>query len=472
MRTNEPTNLDFNRLPPQALELERAVLGALLLESKAIKEIDMSPDDFYHEKNKVVFRAIESLISKRNPVDILTVYQELVSRGDGARVDAVYLSDLLDVASSAHIEYHAKIVKQKALARKLINFSNEAANRAYDETTDIQDTLEYLEHNFTAIRAGGASTSFLDMRGAISRTLDYLALIQNKRASGESVAIPTGLKQLDNQINGGWSSPDLIILGGRPSMGKTQFALHFAKTASANDKHCLFVSIEMTVEQLILRLLTEDDRLNLHAMKTGQMRQEEWGFIDEKIATIQNSKLLIADDYDVRYLQNIKSLARQLKRDGKLDLLIIDYLQLIKTNQRFGTRDLEVGFITGELKNLAKELDIPVILLAQLKRSPNGEKARIPALDDLRESGNIEQDADKVIFPHRPSYYNPDDVDVNGRSWQNRGLLIIGKNREGEKDKAVYFKTDDRFKKIFDDEPIIMTNRQVQANKQEKDLPF
>lgn len=472
MKIQGQANLDYNKLPPQAIELEKAVLGALLLESKAIQKIDMSADDFYNEKNKIVFQAIESLISKRDPVDILTVFQELISRGDSEKVDAIYLSELFEVASSAHIEFHAKIVKQKAVARKMIALASEVEKRAFDETVDVYDTLEYLEHNFTAIRAGGASTGFLDMRGAITQTLDYLAQIQNKRASGESLAIPTGLEQLDNQINGGWSSPDLIILAGRPSMGKTQFALHFAKVASANDKHCLFVSIEMTVEQLMLRIFTEDDRLSLHNMKTGQMRADEWGYIDEKIATIQNSKLLIADDYDVRYLQNIKTLARQLKRDGKLDLLIIDYLQLIKTNQRFGTRDLEIGFITGELKNLAKELRIPVMLLAQLKRSPNGEKARIPALDDIRESGNVEQDADLVIFPHRPSYYNHDDVDASGRSWQNRGLLIIGKNREGEKDKAVYFKTDDRFKKIYDDEPISIVNRAVGTKKETKNLPF
>lgn len=234
-------------------------------------------------------------------------------------------------------------------------------------------------------------------------------------------------------------------------MGKTQFALHFAKAASEAEKHCLFVSIEMTAEQLIMRMLTEDERLNLYDMKTGQLGREEWICIDENIREIENNKLFIADSYHIRYLNSIKSLARKLHRTDQLDLLIIDYLQLIKTNQTFGTRDLEIGYITGELKSLAKELNTPVILLAQLSRPPKGTKVQIPVLSDLRESGNIEQDADKVIFPHRPSYYDTEAVESNGRRWKNRGVLIIGKDREGAKDEKVYFQTDDRFKKIWDD---------------------
>jgi replicative DNA helicase len=186
-------------------------------------------------------------------------------------------------------------------------------------------------------------------------------------------------------------------------------------------------------------------------MKTGQLGRDEWICIDENIREIENNKLFIADSYHIRYLNSIKSLARKLHRTDQLDLLIIDYLQLIKTNQTFGTRDLEIGYITGELKSLAKELNTPVILLAQLSRPPKGTKIQVPVLSDLRESGNIEQDADKVIFPHRPSYYDPAMEDSNGRTWKNRGVLIIGKDREGAKDEMVYFRTDDRFKKIFDE---------------------
>ena len=218
-------------------------------------------------------------------------------------------------------------------------------------------------------------------------------------------------------------SPDLIILGGRPGMGKAQFALHFAKLLLIT-KHCLFISIEMIAEQLIMRILTEDERVNLHDMKSGQLSEESWKAIDETVSQFENSSLYIADDHNIRSLRNIKSLARKLSRQNKLDLLVIDYLQLIKTEQAFGTRDLEIGHITGELKNLAKELSIPVILLAQLSRPPKGVKVQIPVLSDLRESGNIEQDADKVIFPHRPSYYDQQAVDSNYNSWENRVFLL------------------------------------------------
>lgn len=455
-----PVSSTFETLPdrvqPNAPELEMAVLGALLIESNTIHKVDLQVDDFYNPNNKTIFQAIESLARSRKPVDVLTVAQELNSTKKLTQAGgAAYIAELSDmVASAAHIEYHVAILRQKAIARKLINQSREVLQMSYDESQDVQDTIEYLERSFTEIRSGGAASEYLDMKSAIKRTIEYLTTIQSKKRQGEAVTIPTGLTALDDRLNGGWSAPDLIILGGRPSMGKTQFALHFAKAASEAEKHCLFISIEMTVEQLIMRMLTEDERLNLYDMKTGQLGRDEWICIDENIRGIENNTLFIADNYHIRYLNNIKSLARKLHRTDQLDLLIIDYLQLIKTNQSFGTRDLEIGYITGELKSLAKELNTPVILLAQLSRPPKGTTIQIPVLSDLRESGNIEQDADKVIFPHRPSYYEPEATESNGRSWKNRGVLIIGKDREGAKDKKVYFQTDDRFKKIWDENHI------------------
>lgn len=452
MKKQNQISSTFNKLPPQAPEFERAVIGGLLSESKAIEKIDLESEDFYDYKNKVIYSAIESLVQEHKPVDILTVTKKLTSTKQLDEVGVEYLAEISDeVASAAHIEYHAAILKQKSVARKLIKQSEDVLSKSYDESEDIQDVIEYLEKSFTAIRSGGSATDYLDMKGAIKRTMNYLINIQDKKQKGLSVNIPTGLNSLDNRLNGGWSAPDLIVLGGRPSMGKTQFALHFAKAASKAEKHCLFVSIEMTAEQLIMRLLTEDERLNMYNMKTGQMDKEEWISIDENIKEIEDNNFFIADSYNIRYLNNIKSLARKLSREGQLDFLIIDYLQLIKTNQTFGTRDLEIGYITGELKNLAKELNIPVMLLAQLNRPPKGTKVQVPVLSDLRESGNIEQDADKVIFPHRPEYYDSKAEESNGRIWKNRGVLIIGKDREGAKDEKIYFHTDDRFKKIWDE---------------------
>lgn len=444
---------DTSKTAPQAQELEEAVLAALMIEPNSIDRITLRSEDFYNPKHQVIFTAITRLREKRIPIDLLTVVEQLKETGSLEEAGGIaYLADVSDkIASASHIEHHAAIIRQKSLARKIIAQSYDVIQRAYDETEDVQDIIEHLEKSFTEIRTGSTTSEYIDIRTALQRTQKYLIEIQERKERGEATAIPTGLNALDEAFNGGWTAPDLIIIGGRPSMGKTQFALHFARTAAAHNKHCLFISIEMTVEQLIMRILTEDERLNLYDMKTGQLNSEHWKAIDEKIREIENNTLYIADDHNIRNLSEIKSNARKLHRNGRIDLLIVDYLQLIKTNQVFGTRDIEIGYITGELKNLAKELNIPVILLAQLSRPPKGTKIQLPVLSDLRESGNIEQDADKVISPHRPSYYDPNAIDKYGNSWENRGVLIIGKDREGIKDQVIHFKTDSRFKRIFDD---------------------
>ena len=458
---------------PQAVDVERAVLGTILLESKAIDQVELNAEDFYSPNHATIFNAIMTLKSQRIPVDTITVAQELNRTKHLNEIGGVvYLAELSDgVGSSAHLEWHIAILKQKSLARKLIIQSQNVIARAFDQSEDVQDIVEYVEKNFTDITTNSSTSEYHDMRSSIEISLRYLADLQNKKELGESVNIPTGLKGLNDQIGGGWSAPDLVILGGRPSMGKTQFALKFAQSAARSDNDCLFISIEMTLVQLMMRIYTEDERLNYYNMRTGQMRQEEWGFIDEKVGEIQSDKLIIADDHNIRNLNNIKSLARNLHRKGRLKIMIIDYLQLIKTNMKFGTRDLEIGYITGELKNLAKELDIPIILLAQLNRGIKGQTEQLPVMSDLRESGNIEQDADKVIFPHRPTYYNTEAVDKGGRSWENRGFLIIAKNREGVKDEKVYFCHDNNFKKIYDDDGGF-SRPEVNIHFQETEKPF
>jgi len=446
---------DTGKVPPHSKELEEAVLAAIMIEKGAIDRVNLRSDDFYHPQNQIIFTIIERLRDEKKPIDLLTVVEELNKASSLDKAGgAVYIAEISGkVASAAHVEHHAAIIKQKAVARKIIAHSYGVIERAFDDSEDVKDVIEHMEKGFTQIRSGSETAHYINAQAAIKRTLNYLVDIQDKKQKGETVAIPTGLNNLDIAFNGGWTAPDLVIIGGRPSMGKTQFALHFAKTAASHKKHCLFISIEMTVEQLIMRILTEDERIHLHDMKSGQLDKEQWKAIDEKTVDIMNSTLYIADHPNIRNLTEIKANARKLHREGQLDMLIIDYLQLIKTNMQFGTRDLEIGYITGELKNLAKELSIPVILLAQLNRPPKGMRVQLPVLSDLRESGNIEQDADKVIFPHRPSYYDPNEVDKYGRSWKNRGVLIIGKDREGVKDNVIHFSHDDRFKKIWDEKP-------------------
>jgi len=264
--------------------------------------------------------------------------------------------------------------------------------------------------------------------------------------------ISTGISKLDDIFSGGFKAPDLIILGARPSAGKTQLSIHFAKSAAKCDKSVLFVSIEMTAVQLVNRMLLEDDRIYQRNLERGQMTDEEWQALDEQAGKIWNLKIQIADDSQIKYLANIKSEARKMKRLGKLDMIIIDYLQLIRTNLTFGTRDIEIGYITGELKSLAKELSVPIVLLAQLSRPVKGTVPKEPKMDDLRESGNIEQDADKIILIHRPSYYDIEAKDDSGLPWTGRGKLIVDKNREGERNVFVIFNHDKNFKKVWGDE--------------------
>ena len=448
---------DIGKLPPQARELEEAVLGALMLEKDAYAIVGdmLKPESFYDPTHKIVYGAIQSLASMRKPIDVLTVVEELKRCGELEMAGgAVYVAELSEkVASAAHIEYHSQIIEQKWLARKLIEQSSNVTEMAFDETIDVVDIMEFVEQSFTELRTSKTSADSIEMNAAVRKTLEYLADIQRKSQSGESVSIPTGLTDLNNSLNGGWAAPDLIVIGARPGGGKTQFALHFAKNAAQSGKHCLFVSIEMTVEQLVIRYLIEDERLSYKNMKTGQMSDEEWRVLDEVVGGLRMDKLSIADSTSIENLSSIKSLARKLKRDGKLDMLFIDYLQLIKTNQSFGTRDIEIGHITRDLKGLAKELNIPVMILAQLNRPEKGAKGMKgyePNLQDLRESGNIEQDADTVIFPCLPSQWYDNFVDSNGVDWKNRGYLKLAKRRDGVRDERLHFQHDERFKKISD----------------------
>lgn len=453
-RQDQHSSIELGKIQPQATELEEAVLGALLVESRAYLEIEdrLTPDDFYSERNQMIYKAIVSLSSKRNPVDMLTVVQELKRSGDLESIGGpLYIAELAEkVASSVHIVYHAQIISQKAKARKLIRIATEVAEKAYDEAYDIDEIQEELEMSLTELTSNSSDCQSVSMGEALAEAMETAAKTQELREKGVQTCIPTGLNTLDEILAGGWSAPDLIILGARPSMGKTQHSLSFAKAAAEAGKEILFVSIEMKRTQLVNRYLLEDDRINSRHLKSGQMSPEEWSAIDERAGQLWNLKLNIADHHNIRYINNLKSEARRLKRKGKLQMMIIDYLGLIRTNMKFQSRQLEIGYITGELKNLAKELDIPIILLSQLNRPMKGTAVKEPQLEDLRESGDIEQDADIVVFIHKPDYYNPDVQDSKGVPWKNRGKLILSKYREGARNQPIIFHHDNRYKKIWD----------------------
>lgn len=453
-----PTSMDFGllgKVQPQAVELEEAVLGALMLEKEAFAIVEslLQADDFYNPTNQIIFKAISELATKRNPIDLLTVAEQLKKMGELEKVGGpVYISQLTDkVASAAHLDFHSKIVKQKAQAREIISIASKVTEMAFDETQDVDEIKETLEQSFSSLTSNNNRFQSLDMKAALKAAIDKASQIQTDKEAGKITAIPTGLFNLDQEFSGGWRSPDLIVVGGRPSMGKTQHALSFAKAAAKANKHCCFISIEMNATQLVNRFLLEDDRISGYNLRTGQMSSEEWSALDYKASEFYNLPIHIADHHNIRYLNNIKSEARRLHRRGELDIMIIDYLGLIRTNMKFQSRYLEIGYITGELKNLAKELNVPIILLSQLNRPMKGTAVKQPQLEDLRESGDIEQDADIVLFIHKPDYYDPNAVSQqDGLSWVNRGLLIIAKYREGSRNNAVIFHHDNRYKKITD----------------------
>jgi replicative DNA helicase len=448
---NRKIIIDAGRLQPQAPELEQAILGALMLDKDAYQAISgiLAPEMFYSSANEAVFRAIRTLSDKRRPVDMLTVVEALKEAGElEAAGGPAYISSLtLGVAGASHIEFHARIVSQKYLARKVILLTGEIQNRAFDETEDIADVIESLEAGLTELSLSRSHSEAIPMSEAVRNALEQAAKTQNDEQGGKSTAIPTGIGQLTRDFHGGWKAPDLIILAARPSMGKTQLVIHFAKSAAMAGKDVLFISIEMTATQLVNRLLLENDRISAYNLATGRMSAEEWEAVDARAAEIWDLKIHIADTPEARYLDAICSEARRLKRKGTLDMLVIDYLGLILVrNQQFERRQLEIARITGTLKSLAKELNIPVMLLSQLNRPAKGYEGNEPRLFDLRESGDIEQDADKVLFIHRPSYHDRENTE-----WRNKGKLIIGKNREGERNQFVKFFHDKNFKKIWGD---------------------
>jgi len=452
---NQIAMIDTRQMP-SAIDAENAIIGALLIDSNAYKEIEsiIKSDDFYVEKNKIIYNAVERLNSKHSVIDMVTVMQELMSLGKLDAIGGPYeLSQATTmVTSSNHIKYHAEIVKDKSTARKLIELSSKIVDKSFEQSEPINETIEYLEKAITEVSTGSSENESISLAQALKLSTDKASEIQLMREKGIDISIKTGLSELNREFNGGFRSPDLIIIGGRPSMGKTQLGLHFAKHAALCSKYVLFVSIEMTASQLADRLLLEDDRISMYNLRTGHLSLDEWKAIDAQTGNLYNLNINIADSHNIRYINNIKSEARRMKRQNKLDILFIDYLGLIRTNMKFGTRDLEIGYITGELKNLAKELSVPVVLLSQLSRPPKGMTVKEPQLEDLRESGNIEQDADIVLFIHRPSYYDPAVTTSTGESWENKGKLIIAKYREGARNRDIIFRHDDNFKKIFDND--------------------
>lgn len=417
--------------PPAAPEIEASVLGAMLIEKEAVpKAIEMlSTESFYTKEHKLIFEAMISLFESGEPIDTVTLYEELKKREQLDEVGgAVYISKLSqNISSAANIEYHAKIILEKEILRGLISSSHQIAQAAYSGTEDAFDILDEAERKIFEITESHLKKSFLGMDRAVRDALEYIEAIHSK--TNQRFSVPTGFYELDD-ILGGFQKSDLAIIAARPSMGKTAFALSLARNAAVDHKIPVGIfSLEMSTMQLIIRMLCAEGRLNAHLVRTGKLPSSEGVKLSKNAHKLINSPIYV-DDTPAQSILEIRAKARRLKVEKNVGIIFIDYLQLMQGPAKAESREREISHISRSLKSLAKELNIPVIALAQLNRMVETRTDKRPQLSDLRESGSIEQDADVVIFLNRPEYYGMT-KDENGNSLEGVAEVIIGKQRNG-----------------------------------------
>jgi replicative DNA helicase len=426
----------LGKLPPQALDLEEAVLGALMLEKDALSAVIdiLKPDVFYKDSHQKIFEAIQALFQRSSPVDILTVTAQLRQQGDLEMIGgAYYITELTNrVASAANIEYHARIISQKFIQRELIRISTEIISNAYEDTTDIFDLLDHAEKNLFDIAQNNLRRDSRKMDDIIRESLENLEKIKDK-VDGLT-GVPSGFTALD-RITSGWQPSDLVIIAARPAMGKTAFVLSCARNAAVQfNKPVVFFSLEMSSVQLVNRLISGETEIEQEKIKRGHLAEWEWQKLHSKIGALTEAPLFI-DDTPALNIFEFRAKCRRLKAQYDIQMIIIDYLQLMhgKSDGKGGNREQEIGSISRALKSVAKELNVPVIALSQLSRAVETRPgaAKKPVLSDLRESGSIEQDADMVLFLYRPEYYGLTE-DEQGRSTIGIGEVIVAKHRNGE----------------------------------------
>lgn len=429
-------NLEKGKLPPQVVDLEEAVLGAMMIDKKGVDEVIdiLQPDAFYKEAHKYIFEAIVQLFTDTQPIDLLTVSAQLRKNAklELAGGDFYLIQLTQKIASSAHIEFHSRIILQKYIQRSLIRISSDIIEESYDETTDVFDLLDKAESKLYEVTQGNIKRS--------SETAQSLVLQAKKRieeiAKQEGLSgIATGFEKLD-KITSGWQPSDLIIIAARPGMGKTAFVLSMARNIAIDfGKPVALFSLEMSSVQLITRLISSETGLSSEKLRTGKLEKHEWEQLSIKVKNLEKAPLFI-DDSPSLSIFDLRAKARRLASQHGIKLIIVDYLQLMTAGgngKGGGNREQEISTISRNLKALAKELSIPVIALSQLSRAveTRGSSKR-PLLSDLRESGAIEQDADIVSFIYRPEYYKIDEWDDEEQSpTAGQAEFIIAKHRNG-----------------------------------------
>ncbi len=425
-------NAQYGKMPPQAVEVEEAVLGALMLERDAYVTVAdiIDTKSFYKEEHQKIFDAIKTLSGKEKPVDLLMVTQELKDRNQLDEIGGpVFITQLTRrVASAAHIEFHARIIAQKFIQRELIRVSSEIQTRSYDDTVDVDDLIDFSESSLFQVAQGNIKKETLPIKPILND-----AIIQIEKAKNQKEGLsgtPSGFTALD-RITSGWQRTDLVIIAARPSMGKTAFVLSMARNMAVNhNKRVALFSLEMSSIQLVTRLISSETELGSQKLKSGRLEDWEWEHLNRKIASLDQAPIFI-DDTPALSIFEFRAKCRRLKMQHEIEVVIVDYLQLMTAgSDNKWSREQEVSTISRSLKAIAKELDIPIIALSQLNRSVESREGRRPQLSDLRESGAIEQDADIVVFIHRPEYYGIDE-DESGNSLRGVAEIIIAKHRNG-----------------------------------------
>jgi replicative DNA helicase len=432
---------EHGKLPPQAIDLEEAVLGALMLEKDAVAAvIDMLVAGvFYKESHQIIFEAINMLFHNNEPVDILTVTNTLRNMGKLEMAGGpFYITQLTSrIASSANIEFHVGILKQKFLQRELIKISTETIRKSFEDSTDVFDLLDETESSLFSISENNLRKKAQLMPELVHKVLNQ---IDNARKNdGSFSGVPSGFIDLD-KLTGGWQRSDLIIIAARPGMGKTAFVLSMARNIAVEAKKPVAVfSLEMTADQLVARLVASESELSASNLRRGQLQNFEWEQLNSRISKLITAPIYI-DDTPALSLFELRAKCRRLKAQYDIDMVIIDYIQLMTAGgdrKGGGNREQEISAISRSLKSLAKELNIPVIALSQLNRSvetrSTAQGSKKPQLSDLRESGAIEQDADLVLFIYRPEYYKIME-DEEGNSTEGKAQIIIAKHRNGATD--------------------------------------
>lgn len=429
-------NLEKGKLPPQALDLEEAVLGAMMIDKKGVDDVIdiLQPDAFYKDAHKYIFEAIIQLFTETQPIDLLTVSSQLKKNGklELAGGDFYLIQLTQKIASSAHIEFHSRIILQKFIQRSLIRISSEIIEASYDETADVFDLLDQAESKLYEVTQGNIKRSSETAQSLVLQAKKKIEEISKKEGLS---GVETGFTNLD-KLTSGWQPSDLIIIAARPAMGKTAFVLSMARNIAIQFGHgvALF-SLEMASVQLITRLISSETGLSSEKLRTGKLEPHEWTMLSTKVKDLEKAPLFI-DDTPSLSIFDLRAKCRRLASQHGIKIIIIDYLQLMTAggnNKGGGNREQEISTISRNLKALAKELNVPVIALSQLSRAveTRGSSKR-PLLSDLRESGAIEQDADIVSFLYRPEYYKIDEWDDDEASpTAGQAEIMIAKHRNG-----------------------------------------